>query len=187
MKDTFLPLALNETSRLTLSRLRNVTLFIRAISSAKYMSGFIILSEQERIAMGPRVFVDAKILRRHEKTAPKNTIVGYVVEGENLSGFNRVRADETDEAELEAVYFAITRLKGRFSELTIVTDHESVFSLIKGKKRKAGERRPILLKILDEIEVRSGISMELLEKNPAHKALNKHLREHPEIDSETKP
>jgi hypothetical protein len=78
---------------LTLSRLRNVTLFIRAISSAKYRSGFIILSEQERIAMGPRVFVDAKILRRHEKTVPKNTIVSYVVEGENLSGFNRVRAD----------------------------------------------------------------------------------------------
>ena len=137
--------------------------------------------------MGPRVFVDAKILRRHEKTVPKNTIVGYVVESKNLSDFNQVRADETDQAELEAVYFAITRLKDKFSEFTIVTDHESVYSLIKERKRKSGERRPVLLKILDEIEARSGIVMELLEKNPAHKAVNKYLRDHPEIDSGVKP
>ena len=132
--------------------------------------------------MGARVFVDAKILRRHEKTVPKNTIVGYVVESKNLSDFSQVRADESDQAELEAVYFAITKLKDKFSEFIIVTHHESVFSLIKEKRRKSGRRRPILLKILDEIEVRPRIVMELLEKNPAHKALNKYLRDHSEID-----
>lgn len=132
--------------------------------------------------MAPKVFVDAKILRRHEKNTPKNTIVGYVVGGENISGFEQVRADETDEAELEAVAFAIRKLKDMFAQFTIVTDHESVYSVIDGKNRKAGQRRPRILKILDEFDRNPGLRIELHQKNPAHRELNKYLREHPEID-----
>ena len=43
-----------------------------------------------------------------------------------------------------------------------------------------------MLEILDELDAKPSIRIELLEKNPVHKALNKYAREHPEIDSRTK-
>ncbi len=137
--------------------------------------------------MGPRVFVDAKILRRHEKTVPKDTVVAYTVENQDIVNFCKVRADDPDDAELQAVAFAIRELSDRYPDFRIVTDNESVFSVIDGKNRKAGRKRPVLLEILDELEAKPSIRIELLEKNPAHKALNKYVRDHPEIDSRTKP
>jgi ribonuclease HI len=128
---------------------------------------------------GPRVFVDAKILGRHDAALPKKTTVAYVIEGTGVSDVCDVQADETDDAELHAIAFAIRELKNRLHEFTIVSDNQSVVIEIEEKKRKSGEKRPILLQILDELDSHPTIKVELLENNPAHRVLNKHLREHP--------
>src|SRR5207247_9082165 len=100
--------------------------------------------------------------------------------------FVYVLSDEAVETAMQEVSFAIDKLIDRFTDFTIVTDNESVFSVIDGKNRKAGRKRPVLLEILDELDAKPSIRIELLEKNPAHKALNKYVREYPEIILRTK-
>ncbi len=136
---------------------------------------------------GPRIFVDAKILRRYDKTAPKRTFVAYSDENETVSKVNEVHAEDTDDAELHAVAFALGELKNKVQEFTIVSDHRSVIIEIQQKKRKSGVKRPILLQILDELEAHPTIKVELLENNPAHRVLNKYLREHPAINGRKGP
>ena len=59
------------------------------------------------------VYVDATILGRHDPKAPKRALVAYTVDGmEELSGVKEVGAEETDDAEYEAILFAIRELKG---------------------------------------------------------------------------
>ncbi len=126
--------------------------------------------------MRHRVYVDAKIEGRHDQKLPKKTYVAFVVDnGEGLQEVTEVEADETDDAELHAVAFAIRRLKGKLEQFTIVCDHQSVVSVIIRKDRTAGKKRPILLEILNEIESNPSISIELLANNPAHRLLNKHI------------
>jgi hypothetical protein len=129
---------------------------------------------------GPRVFVDAKIVGRHEKEGPKRTIVAYVVEGrDELKNATDVNADETDDAELHAIAFAIHELKDKLAEFTVICDNESVVSVIITENQKTARKRPILSRLLAEKEGNSGIQVQLLENNPAHRFLNKWLAEHP--------
>jgi len=128
----------------------------------------------------PRVFVDAKIVGRHEKEAPKRTIVAYVVEGrDELKNAAEVKADETDDAELHAIAFAIHELKDKLAEFRVICDNESVVSVIITENQKTARKRPILSQLLAEKRDRPAIQVELLENNPAHKFLNKWLAEHP--------
>jgi len=106
-------------------------------------------------------------------------MVAYVIEGMGVSDVCEVQAEETDEAELHAIAFAMRELKNRLDEFTIVSDNQSVVIEIEEKKRKSGEKRPIPLQILDELEANPTIKVQLLENNPAHRVLNKYLREHP--------
>src|SRR3989441_8508668 len=129
---------------------------------------------------GPRVFVDAKITSRHLKDAPKRTIVAYVVDGEDkLKNATDVKADETDDAELHAIAFAIHDLKDKLPEFTVICDNESVVSVIMTENQRTARKRPILSQLLAEKRENSGVQVELLENNPAHKFLNKWLTEHP--------
>jgi len=132
------------------------------------------------IANRPRVFVDAKITSRHLKDALKRTIVAYVVEGrDELRNATDVKADETDDAELHAIAFAIHDLKDKLPEFTVICDNESVVSVIMTENQKTARKRPILSRILAEKKEMSGVKIELLENNPAHTFLNKWLLEHP--------
>ena len=129
---------------------------------------------------GLRVFVDAKIVGRHEKDAPKRTIVAYVVGGrDELKNATEVKADETDDAELHAIAFAIHELKDKLTEFRVICDNESVVSVIATENQKTARKRPILSQLLAEKREKSGIQVELLENNPAHKFLNQWLAEHP--------
>ena len=128
---------------------------------------------------GPRVFVDAKITSKHLKDVPKRTIVAYVVEGrDELKNATEVKADETDDAELHAIAFAIHELKDKLAEFRVICDNESVVSVIITENQKTARKRPILSQLLAEKRENSGIKVELLENNPAHKFLNKWLSEH---------
>ncbi len=127
---------------------------------------------------GFRVYVDAKILGIQEVTLPRRTLVGYVVDGreDELRGVQEVSAEETDEAEMSAVLFAIRELKGKLGEFTIVCDHESVVSEInRGESRPRS--RPVLSEILQECRANPSIKVEFLASNPAHRLLNRYLSE----------
>ena len=133
-----------------------------------------------KIAKNLRVFVDAKIVGRHDRDAPKRTIVAYVVEGrDELKNATDVKADETDDAELHAIAFAIHELKDKLAEFRVICDNESVVSVITTKNQRTARKRPILSQLLTEKRENPGIQVELLENNPAHGFLNKWLSEHP--------
>jgi len=129
---------------------------------------------------GPRVYVDARIKDRDKKDVPMTTVVGFVVKGrQDLDTATILEAIQSDEAELNAVHFAIQQLKEKLGEFTIVCDHDSVVSIINRGSEKAARKRPILSKILSEKRAYPGIKFEGLEKNPAHKFLKKWLKENP--------
>ena len=121
-----------------------------------------------------QVYVDAKIIGRHEATPGKNSFVAYFCEDGGLHGFSRVDADQTDEAELEAIAFAIRELKGRLQSFRIMCDNESVVSQI-ARKLARPSSRPGLREILEELAANQGISVEFFGKNPAHAYLNQEL------------
>lgn len=121
-----------------------------------------------------RVYVDAKILGRHEPSPGKNSFVAYSSEDERLQRFSRVDADQTDEAELKAIAFAIKELKGKLQSFRIVCDNESVVSQVIRKLRRTSSRS-VLPEILAEMDANPGISIEFLGKNPAHTYLNQEL------------
>ena len=132
-----------------------------------------------KIAKNLRVFVDAKIVGRHDRDAPKRTIVAYVVEGrDELKNATDVKADETDDAELHAIAFAIHELKDKLAEFTVICDNESVVSVITTENQKTARKRPILSQLLAEKQENPGVQVEILENNPAHKFLNKWLADH---------
>ena len=125
------------------------------------------------------MFVDAKITSKHLKDAPKRTIVAYVVEGrDELKNATDVKADETDDAELHAIAFAIHELKDKLAEFRVICDNESVVSVILTENQKTARKRPILSQLLTEKREHPGVQVELLENNPAHKFLNKWLADH---------
>ena len=127
-----------------------------------------------RTTKGPKVFVDAKIVGRHAPEIPKRTIVAYVVEGrDELKNATEVKADETDDAELHAIAFAIHELKDKLAEFRIICDNESVVSVIITKNQKTARKRPILSQLLADMKENPGMQVELLETNPAHKFLNR--------------
>ena len=138
------------------------------------------LDDVPRDTKGPRVFVDAKIIGRHDTKLPKRTMVAYFVEGRaQLKNATEVKADETDDAELHAIAFAIHDLKDKLAEFTVICDNESVVSVITTENQKTTRKRPILSELLAQKREHSGIKVELLESNPAHKFLNKWISEHP--------
>ncbi len=120
------------------------------------------------------VYVDAKILGRHEPTPVKNSFVAYFSEDARVQGFSSVDADQTDEAELKAIAFAIKALKGKLPSFTILCDNESVVSQIHTEIIRPSSR-PVLSEILAERKANPGIHVEFFGKNPAHSYLNQEL------------
>jgi len=71
-----------------------------------------------------RVYVDAKIIGRHTAGTGKNSFVAYCSEDYGVQGFASVEADQTDEAELKAIGFAIKELQGIHPKFTIMCNNE---------------------------------------------------------------
>lgn len=125
-----------------------------------------------------KVFVDATILGRHDLKAPKNTWVAYVVEGtKDYRDAKSVSVVETDDAEYEAIRFAIQELKDKLPKFTIFCDHESVVYQINKYSNKIRKPKDILKQIQREIKSHGNIEVKLFRKNPAHTFLNKYLLE----------
>ena len=126
------------------------------------------------------VYVDAKITGMQESKPQRHAFVGYVVEGrKDLTGFQEVRATETDEAEERAILFAITDLKDRLGKFTVICDHESAVLKVnwKGEERKKAKKDTVLPEIWRANDEYRMIEVKALGGNPAHALLNKRLKE----------
>ena len=119
-----------------------------------------------------RVFVDAKILGMHAKSLPKRAYVGYVVEktGEHLE--EQVNAEQSDDAEIQAILFAIDSLKGKFDRMTIVCDHQSVVS--EANRENVKHPSEWLVRLRSALKDTS-LELEALQSNPAHKTLTEYV------------
>lgn len=123
------------------------------------------------------VYVDATILGRHDPKAPKRALVAYIVDGmEELKGVKEVGAEETDDAEYEAILFAIRELKGKLKQFTIFCDHQSVVSEANKQSKDTSSTNPLLKEIRKELaNSNSNITLKEFPINPAHTLLNKYL------------
>jgi len=114
----------------------------------------------------PRVYVDAKILNVHDPMLEREAYVGYVIEGSNRHDATRVDATESDDAEIQAILFAIKELKGQLRRFTIVCDHESVVS--EAKRSVAKHPSELMKNLRDALKQNPTIGLEVLKANPAH-------------------
>jgi len=119
-----------------------------------------------RLSKPPRVYVDAKILNVHDPTLEREAYVGYVVEGSNRHDATRVDAKESDDAEVQAILFAIKELKDQLRRFTIVCDHESVVS--EAKKGVARNPSELMKSLREALRQNPSIGLEVLKANPAH-------------------
>jgi hypothetical protein len=84
-----------------------------------------------------------------------------------------VEATESDDAEVQAILFAIEELKDRLGRLTIVCDHESVVSeALREEVRKPSELMERLRSVLHE---NSSVKLEVLKANPAHGVVTEYV------------
>jgi len=120
------------------------------------------------------VHVDAKIKGMHDKTLLKKAYVGYYILETGEHREKPVSADESDDAEIQAVLFAIEELAHRFDRMTIVCDHHSVVS---EAKRQAAKNPSELLTNLRNIlhEYQSRIELKALQSNLAHGSLTEYV------------
>ncbi len=115
------------------------------------------------------VYVDAKIVGAHDRSLPRASYVGYFVEGSGEHAEREVDADESDDAEVLAILFAIERLKSRFERMRIVCDHQSVVS----EANRESVRRPsqLLTRLREEIRGSPSVELTALQHNLAHGSL----------------
>ncbi len=125
-------------------------------------------------AKPPRVYVDAKILNMHDPTLKREVYVGYIVEGTYESDVRMENAEETDDAEVLAVLFAIERLKDRYGRLTIVCDHESVVSEA-NKEEEIKNPSELLQRLRRTLDETPSVRLEALKTNPAHKVVTEYV------------
>ena len=114
----------------------------------------------------PKVYVDAKILNMHDQALPREAYVGYVVEGDGRQNVMKVEAEESDDAEVLAILFAIRELKDSFGRFTIVCDHESVVS----EANRGEVKRPsrFMEELRETLRRNPSVTLEPLKANPAH-------------------
>ncbi|MDE1852383.1 MAG: hypothetical protein KGI38_01415 [Thaumarchaeota archaeon] len=120
-----------------------------------------------------RVYVDAKILNMHDQSLPREAYVGYVVEGGKRRNVKKVDATESDDAEVEAILFAVEDLRDPLGRLTVVCDHESVVSEAKkdALKNPSGPMR----KLRAVLRANPSIRLEVLQANPAHGVVTEYV------------
>jgi hypothetical protein len=133
------------------------------------------------------VYVDATISNRQDPELPKEAYVAYVVEGSALRNVKKIEYYETDDAELEAVSFAISELEGKLPRFVILCDHESVVSEINKQPTDVHSENPILRAVRSRLAANPAISVDLFRKNPADTYLKEYLKNRasgsPAVDS----
>jgi hypothetical protein len=120
----------------------------------------------------PKVYVDAKILNMHDPSLRREAYVGYVVEGSEMKNVKRVEAQESDDAEVLAVLFAIEEL-GSLGGFTVVCDHESVVS--EARRDRVKNPSALLQKLRETLRAHPRVRLEALQSNPAHQVVTEYV------------
>jgi ribonuclease HI len=120
-----------------------------------------------------KVYVDAKILHTHEKGAKREAFVGYYVD-DKVKGAKKVEAEESDDAEVLAILFAIERLQG-LGKLVVVCDHQSVVS--EAKRDVVKDPSELMAKLRKTLSQNPSVSLEVLKANPAHGVVTQYVNE----------
>jgi ribonuclease HI len=121
----------------------------------------------------PRVYVDAKILNMHDPTLKREAYVGYIVEGSGKRNVKRVDATESDDAEVEAILFAVEELKGTIRQFVVVCDHESVVS--EAKRDSVKSTSELMKKLREVLRANPSVKLEVLQANPAHGVVTEYV------------
>lgn len=119
-----------------------------------------------------RIYVDAKILGMHDKSLPKNAYVGYCSEDKTIQGAKPIQADESDDAEIQAILFAIEELR-ELSSFTIICDHQSVVS--EAARKNVKKPTEWLVKLRKTLAEKPNVELKALEVNLAHGILTEYV------------
>ncbi len=119
-----------------------------------------------------RVYVDAKILNMHNPSLQREAYVGYVVEGGGRRNVRQVEAQESDDAEVLAILFAIEEL-GSLGGLTVVCDHESVVS--ETRRDRVKNPSELLQRLRETLRAYPKVRLEALQSNPAHQVVTEYV------------
>lgn len=119
------------------------------------------------------MYVDAKILNMHDPALPRQAFVGYVVEGDGRHNVKQVKADESDDAEVLAVLFAIDELKGVLERFTVVCDHESVVS--EANRDHVKNPSEFMARLREVLRQSPSVTLEALKANPAHGVVTEYV------------
>jgi len=125
------------------------------------------------LSRSKKVYVDAKILNIHDPTPPRAAFVGYLVEGTDEHHEKSVEATETDDAEIEAILFAMEDLVGKFRRLVVVCNHESVVS--EANRKSVKNPSPMLVKLRAMRDKNPSVRLEPLKTNPEHRFLTEYV------------
>ncbi len=109
----------------------------------------------------------------HDRTLPHEAYVGYLVEGRGRHNVKRVNAEESDDAEVLAILFAIEELKGTLSRFTIICDHESVVS--EAKRDLVKNPSQLMEKLRGTLRENPSVRLEVLQANPAHGIITEYV------------
>ena len=120
-----------------------------------------------------RVYVDAKILNVHDPALPRRAFVGYMVEGGSRRKARESTATESDDAEVEAIIFAIEDLRGVYGRIIVVCDHESVVS--EALLKNPGRQTESIVRLREVLERNKPVKLEVLKANPAHKVVTEYV------------
>ncbi|MDG6918160.1 MAG: hypothetical protein JRN62_01775 [Nitrososphaerota archaeon] len=124
----------------------------------------------------PKVYVDAKILNMHDPSLRREAYVGYVVEGSGRKNVKRVEAQESDDAEVLAVLFAIEELRAERESIrgfTVVCDHESVVS--EARRDRVKNPSALLQRLRETLRAHPRVRLEALQSNPAHQVVTEYV------------
>jgi ribonuclease HI len=125
-----------------------------------------------------KVFVDATISNSQDPNLPHEAYVAYVVEGrEDMRGMKPIEATQTDDAEMQAILYAIDELHDKLNEFVIFSDHESVVSEV-NKNLEVDSR---LEQIRSRLRSNKNIKVDLFRTNPADRYLREQLLRHKPI------
>ena len=122
---------------------------------------------------GATVYVDAKILNMHDPTLPHPAFVGYKVRG-GKQAVKQVRAEESDDAEVQAILFAIDSLLRELGKMTIVCDHQSVVT--EANRDRVKRPSPAMALLRETLRKnQSRIRLRMLQANPAHGVVTEYV------------
>jgi hypothetical protein len=121
----------------------------------------------------PKVYVDAKILNMHDPLLSREAYVGYIVEGSGKHNVKKVDADESDDAEVRAIMFAIEELGDELGRFVVVCDHESVVS--EAKRDVVKKPSELMTRLRDMLRENRSVTLEVLKANPAHGVVTEYV------------